>query len=58
MTKNKLKILLITASLLFLIPAGFASYKYGLWRVHYLSPDEFPVQGLDVSHQSGRHSLG
>ena len=38
---------------MFLALAGFLSYKFGIWRIHYPALQEFPIQGLDVSHHQG-----
>ncbi len=47
----------ITITLLFLasvLAICYFSYRQGLWRFNYPAPEQYPVQGLDVSHHQGR----
>lgn len=54
MAKVRLKIFIFGVLGVCVILAGlFQSYRLGLWRINYVSAEEFPVQGLDVSHHQG-----
>lgn len=44
----------VLAALILLSPfLALKTYRLGLWRLNYVSMQDFPVQGLDVSHHQG-----